>query len=123
MLFAAIFFQPYTVRDWLNQKIYNHEEDVENAHEFLQIASNNVSGYGEEISEFYEDRITLRQKSKKYVYSIQDLYNIYRNMENSEIPDTLLRKLVTLKVRLFYLFLIYSFICRFQSGNNCIDSS
>lgn len=68
----------------------------------MQFGSHNVPECKEkEVSEFSEDKIPLHQKSKKRIYSSQDLHNIYSNMKNNEIPDTLLKKLVALKVPLF----------------------
>ncbi|CAG9532437.1 unnamed protein product [Cercopithifilaria johnstoni] len=92
-------FRPYATRNWRSQKSHNDEDGEENVYEFLQIASNNVLEYEEEISKFSEDKIALLQKSKKRVYSSQDFYHIYRNMKNNEISNTLLKKLVALKIR------------------------
>lgn len=93
----------------------------ENPYDFLQITSNNVKEYEEQISDFSESKITLHRKLAKHVYSNQDFYNICRNMKNNEIAGTLLKKLVALKVHLFNPF-IYMFNCRFQLGSNCVYS-
>ncbi|VBB32058.1 unnamed protein product, partial [Acanthocheilonema viteae] len=92
-------FCPYTTKNWHSQKSSSDGESEENEYEFPQIALNNVLEYEEEMFKSYEGKIALYQKSEKRVYSNQDFYNIYRDMNNSEISDTLLKKLDALKIR------------------------
>ncbi|EJD76077.1 DEAD/DEAH box helicase [Loa loa] len=91
-------FRPYKTRNWENQQGHNDEKGEENAYEFMGTGSDLLE-CEEEASKFYEDKIALHQKSEKRIYSSQDFYNICRNMKNSEIPDTLLKKLVALKIQ------------------------
>ncbi|VDK76947.1 unnamed protein product [Litomosoides sigmodontis] len=91
-------FHLYTPRNWHSERTGNEVSD-KNPYEYRQIDANNVKECEEQISNSSEGKITLHLKSAKRVYSNQDFYSICRNMKNSEIADTLLKKLVALKIR------------------------
>uniref|UniRef100_A0A915PR77 RNA helicase n=1 Tax=Setaria digitata TaxID=48799 RepID=A0A915PR77_9BILA len=92
-------FHPYTGKNSDIQQDHYDDENEGNAYELVHFDSNKLLEVGEKLSKLYENDITLRERSKERIYSSQDLYNICKNMTSTEIPDILLRKLVTLKIR------------------------
>ncbi|KAM3725732.1 putative ATP-dependent RNA helicase [Dirofilaria immitis] len=90
-------FLPYTTRNCPDEQDYV-EEDKGSVYEFMKIDLNNLPEF-EKLPKPYEDRISIRQKSEKLIYSNQDFYSIYGNMKNNEISDMLLKKLIALKIQ------------------------
>ncbi|VDN81458.1 unnamed protein product [Brugia pahangi] len=95
-------FRPYTTRNWHSQQSYDIERGEGNVSEFIGIGSDLREC--EKESNFYGDTTSLHHKSEKRIYSSQDFYNICRNMTNNEIPDVLLKNLISLKIRSPYNF-------------------